>query len=250
VADLAQYPELMWLHRYELAPPIALALACFAVGGWPGLIVGFFWSTVAVYHATFCINSIAHLVGRRRYVTGDDSRNNWLLALATMGEGWHNNHHAFQSSARQGFRWWEYDPTFYLLKLLERLGLVWNLKRPTVEALRNQHRLGTRVIRRAASQVAESFNAERIAAAIAAAVGKSGLADLRARLAQAQPFAALEVFSELNLPHIPSRTEIVGRARVLLANSPSMEEIAAKAHELLLEAIGARLATLAAQSAN
>ena len=131
VADLAQYPELMWLHRYELAPPFALALACFAVAGWPGLIVGFFWSTVAVYHATFCINSLAHVVGRRRYVTGDDSRNNWLLAIFTMGEGWHNNHHAFQSSARQGFRWWEYDPTFYLLKLLERLGLVWKLKRPT-----------------------------------------------------------------------------------------------------------------------
>ena len=251
VADLAQYPELMWLHRYELARcPSRSRSPVSRSGGWPGLIVGFFWSTVAVYHATFCINSIAHLVGRRRYVTGDDSRNNWLLALATMGEGWHNNHHAFQSSARQGFRWWEYDPTFYLLKLLERLELVWNLKRPTVEVLRNQHRLGTRVIRRAASQVAESFNAERIAAAIAAAVGKSGLADLRARLAQAQPFAALEVFSELNLPHIPSRTEIVGRARVLLANSPSMEDIAAKAHELLLEAIGARLATLAAQSAN
>jgi stearoyl-CoA desaturase (Delta-9 desaturase) len=253
VADLAQYPELMWLHRYELAPSVALALVCFAVAGWPGLIVGFFWSTVAVYHATFCINSIAHLTGRRRYVTGDDSRNNWLLAIITMGEGWHNNHHAFQSSARQGFRWWEYDPTFYLLKLLERLGLVWNLKRPTAEVLRNQHRLGTRVIRRAASQVAESFNAERIAAAVAAALGKSGLADLRARLSQAQPFAAplaaMEVFSELNLPHIPSKAEIVGRARLLLANSPSMEDIAAKAHELLLEAIGARLATLAAQAA-
>ena len=112
VADLAQYPELMWLHRYELAPPFVLALACFAAAGWPGLIVGFFWSTVAVYHATFCINSLAHVVGRRRYVTGDDSRNNWLLAIFTMGEGWHNNHHAFQSSVRQGFRWWEYDPTY------------------------------------------------------------------------------------------------------------------------------------------
>ena len=131
---------------------------------------------------------------------------------------------------------------------------MWNLKRPTVDVLQNQHRLGTRVIRRAASQVAESFNAERIAAAIAAALGKSGLAYLRARLSQAQPFAApfaaMEVFSELNLPHIPSKVEIVGRARLLLANSPSMEDIAAKAHELLLEAIGARVATLAAQSAN
>jgi stearoyl-CoA desaturase (delta-9 desaturase) len=118
--------------------------------------------------------------------------------------------------------------------------------------VQNQHRLGSRVIRRAASQVAESFNAERIAAAIAAALGKSGLADIRARLAQAQafaaPFAAMEVFGELNLPHIPSKAEIVSRARQLLASSPSMEDIAAKAHELLLEAIGARLATLAAQA--
>jgi stearoyl-CoA desaturase (delta-9 desaturase) len=250
IADFAKFPELMWLHRYEQAPSFALAVICFAIAGWPGLIVGFFWSTVAVYHGTFSINSLAHLVGKRRYITGDDSRNNWLLAIITMGEGWHNNHHAFQSSARQGFRWWEYDPTFYLLTLLERLGLVWNLKRPTAEVMQNQHRLGSRVIGRAASQVAESFNPERIAAAVAAALGKSGLADLRARLAQAQSFAAKEVFGELNLPHIPTKTEIVGRARSLLANSPSMEDIAAKAHELLLEAIGAKLATLASQTAH
>ncbi len=250
VADFAQYPELMWLHRLELAPPFALAVICLAVAGWPGLIVGFFWSTVAVYHGTFCINSLAHLVGKRRYITGDNSRNNWLLAIITMGEGWHNNHHAFQSSARQGFRWWEYDPTFYLLALLERLGLVWNLKRPTVEVMQNQHRLATRVIGRAASQVADSFYPERIAAAVAAALGNSGLADLRARLSRAQPFAAMEVFSEFNLPHIPTKTEIVGRARTLLANSPSIEDIAAKAHELLLEAVGARLATIAAQTAH
>ena len=246
VADLARYPELMWLHRYELAPPVALAAGCFLAAGWPGLVVGFFWSTVAVYHATFCINSLAHVAGGRRYITGDDSRNNWLLAIFTMGEGWHNNHHAFQSSARQGFRWWEYDPTFYLLKLLERLGLVWNLKRPTDEVLQNQHKLGTRVITRAASLVAESYYPERIAAAVAAALGNSRLSDLRARLAQAQPFAAMDVFSEFNLAHIPTKAEIVSRARSLLANSPSMEDIAAKAHELLLEAIGARLQAIEA----
>jgi len=249
IADFAKYSELMWLHRYEQAPAFALALICFALAGWPGLIVGFFWSTVAVYHGTFCINSLAHLVGRRRYVTGDDSRNNWLLAIITMGEGWHNNHHAYQSSARQGFSWWEYDPTFYLLKLLERLGLVWNLKLPTAEVMQNQHKLGSRVVSRAASQVAESFYPERIAAAVAAALGNTGLADLRARLSQAQPFAAMDVFSEFNLPHIPAKAEIVSRARALLANSPSMEDIAAKAHELLLEAVGARLETIAAQAA-
>ena len=250
VEDFAKYPELMWLHRFELAPAFALAVICFAIAGWPGLIVGFFWSTVAVYHGTFCINSLAHLVGKRRYITGDDSRNNWLLAIITMGEGWHNNHHAYQSSARQGFYWWEYDPTFYLLKLLERLGLVWNLKCPTAEVMQNQHKLGTRVISRAASLVAESYYPDRIATAVAAALGNSGLADLRARLAQSQPFAAMDIFSEFNLPHIPTKAEIVGRARSLLANSPSMEDIAARAHELLLEAIGARLETIAAQTAH
>ncbi len=250
VADFAKYPELMCLHRYELAPAFALAVICFAVAGWPGLIVGFFWSTVAVYHGTFCINSLAHLVGRRRYVTGDDSRNNWLLAIITMGEGWHNNHHAYQSSARQGFYWWEYDPTFYLLKLLERLGLIWNVKRPTAEVMQNRQKLGSRVISRAASLVAESYYPDRIAAAVAAALGNSGLADLRARLAQSQPFVAMDIFSEFNLPHIPTKAEIVGRARSLLANSPSMEDIAARAHELLLEAIGSRLETIAAQTAH
>ena len=169
MADLAQYPELMWLHRYELAPPFVLALACFAAAGWPGLIVGFFWSTVAVYHATFCINSLAHVVGRRRYVTGDDFRNNWLLAIFTMGEGWHNNHHAFQSSVRQGFRWWEYDPTFYLLKLLERLGTGLEIEASDrSRSCKTSIGSGAAVIRRAALQVAESFNAERIAAAVAA----------------------------------------------------------------------------------
>src|SRR5206468_286082 len=83
-----------------------------ALGGWPGLVVGFFWSTVLLYHGTFFINSLAHVVGSQRYVTGDDSRNNWWLALITLGEGWHNNHHFYMSSTRQGFRWWEIDPTY------------------------------------------------------------------------------------------------------------------------------------------
>ena len=102
-----------------------LAVLCFLLAGWSGLVVGFLWSTVLVYHATFCINSLAHVSGSKRYVTGDDSRNNWLLAFFTMGEGWHNNHHAYQSSVRQGFRWWEIDPTYYALAgaVLDRPGL-------------------------------------------------------------------------------------------------------------------------------
>ena len=106
VRDLCVYPELKWLNRQPYLPAILLGVASWLIAGWPGLVVGFCWSTVALWHATFSINSLAHLVGRRRYVTGDESRNNWLLALLTMGEGWHNNHHAYQASVRQGFRWW------------------------------------------------------------------------------------------------------------------------------------------------
>ena len=142
---MARYPELRWLHKFEQLPAVALALACLLVAGWSGLVVGFFWSTVFVYHATFSINSLAHGSGSRRYVTGDDSRNNWLLALFTMGEGWHNNHHACQSSVRQGFRWWEIDPTYYVLWVLSGLGIVWKLKTPPATVLRNEQRLGARV---------------------------------------------------------------------------------------------------------
>src|SRR4051812_6774735 len=130
VPDLARYPELRWLDKVELAPAFLLGAFCFLVAGWSGLVVGFLWSTVLVYHATFCINSLAHVRGSRRYVTGDDSRNNLGLALLTMGEGWHNNHHAYQSSARQGFRWWEIDATWYILKLLSGLRIVRDLKAP------------------------------------------------------------------------------------------------------------------------
>ena len=144
-------------------------------------MVGFLWSTVLVYHATFCINSLAHVHGKQRYVTGDDSRNNWLLALFTMGEGWHNNHHAWQSSVRQGFRWWEADATFYILRALSWTGLVWDLKLPPEALLRGEQRLGARVIDRAAEQLAARFNPEPIARAIAAALHGPELAALQER---------------------------------------------------------------------
>ncbi|MGA2127685.1 MAG: acyl-CoA desaturase, partial [Xanthobacteraceae bacterium] len=183
IADFARYPELMWLHRLELAPAFVLAGLCFVIGGWSGLVIGFFWSTVLVYHATFCINSLAHVRGSRRYVTGDDSRNNLLLAIFTMGEGWHNNHHAFQSSVRQGFRWWEIDATFYILTALSWLRVVWDLKAPPAALLRNERRLGARVIARAAAQLAATFNADSIAATVSSTLDGASLSALRARLA-------------------------------------------------------------------
>src|SRR6267143_4752385 len=199
IADFARFPELMWLHRYELAPAVVLAVLCFLVGGWPGLIVGFFWSTVVLYHATFCINSLAHVWGKKRYVTGDDSRNNWLLATITMGEGWHNNHHAYQSSARQGFRWWEIDLTFYILRALSWLRLVWDLKTPPKEVLRNEQRLGARVINRAAAQLAGSFNSDWIAVAITSALERPQLVALQEKLAATQQ-RATEVLASVHLP--------------------------------------------------
>src|SRR5258708_1415932 len=143
IADFAKFPELMWLNRFEQVPAAVLAVLCYLAAGWPGLLVGFFWSTVMVFHGTFCINSLAHVHGRKRYVTGDDSRNNWLLAFFTMGEGWHNNHHAYQSSVRQGFKWWEADATFYLLTVLSWLGIVRSLKTPPEAIPRNPPPLGS-----------------------------------------------------------------------------------------------------------
>jgi stearoyl-CoA desaturase (Delta-9 desaturase) len=244
IADFARYPELTWLHRFELVPAVGLAVLCWLIAGWPGLVVGFFWSTVLVYHATFCINSLAHVHGRKRYVTGDDSRNNWFLALATMGEGWHNNHHACQSSVRQGFRWWEFDPTFYILKGLSWLRVVWDLKRPPEAVLRNEQRLGARVIDRAAQQLAATFNADRIAAVIASALASANLAALQEQLSATQRRAA-DVLASVHLPHLPTRQEILAQAKAMYASTPSIEDIADRAHALILDAVGARLCPVA-----
>jgi stearoyl-CoA desaturase (delta-9 desaturase) len=240
IADLARYPELIWLHKYELVPAVVLGGLCFLAAGWPGLVVGFFWSTVLVYHATFCINSLAHVRGSKRYVTGDDSRNNWLLAVFTMGEGWHNNHHAYQSSVRQGFRWWEFDGTYYILRALSWLGIVWDLKTPPEPVLRNEQRLGSRVINRAAEQLAACFNSDRIALAVGSALHAGQLPALQEALAQTQRRAA-EVLANLHLPNLPTRAELLARARAMFAKTASLEEIADRAYELLLEAVGTRL---------
>ena len=141
IPDLARYPELRWLDRYDTVVPVLLAAALFGVGALlervaphlgtsgPQLLVwGFFVSTVVLFHATVTINSLAHRFGRRRFDTRDDSRNNLWLALLTFGEGWHNNHHFFPGTARQGFRWWEIDLTWYGLRAMALLGLVRDLK--------------------------------------------------------------------------------------------------------------------------
>lgn len=139
IPDFARYPELRWLNQYHMLVPVALGALCYGLGallnlwgfdtnGLQMLIWGFFISTVALYHGTFTINSLSHVFGSQRYTTGDDSRNNLWLALLTLGEGWHNNHHYYATSARQGFYWWEIDISYYMLWLLSKVGLVWELK--------------------------------------------------------------------------------------------------------------------------
>jgi stearoyl-CoA desaturase (delta-9 desaturase) len=141
VNDLAKYPELVFLNRFDLVVPVIFAVLLYGFGflletfcpqlGTSGLQIfvwGFFVSTVVLLHATLCVNSLAHVFGSKRFETSDDSRNSFLLALVTLGEGWHNNHHRYMSTARQGFYWWEIDVSYYLLKLLAQLGLIWDLK--------------------------------------------------------------------------------------------------------------------------
>lgn len=130
IRDMAKYPELRWLNRHYLVPVVAMAIILFAVGGWHALLWGFFVSTTLLWHGTFTINSLSHIVGRRRYETEDDSKNNWVLAILTMGEGWHNNHHYYMNSTNQGFFWWEVDLSYMILRALAAVGIVWDLRKP------------------------------------------------------------------------------------------------------------------------
>jgi stearoyl-CoA desaturase (delta-9 desaturase) len=237
IPDLTRYPELVWLNQHQYLPATVLAVACFLAAGWSGLIVGFFWSTVILYHGTFFINSLAHVHGSQRYVTGDDSRNNWWLALLTLGEGWHNNHHAYQRSTRQGFRWYEIDPTYYALTALSWTGLVWDLGAPPAEVVRNEHRLGRVVVEKVARQVAAGFSGTGLGARVRGAWAlMPGFTALRARLAAGQ-VRVEELIAELRLPQLPTLEQIRARAVAILPDTSSMDEIVERARELILQAV-------------
>ncbi len=241
VRDLSAFRELRWLDRFHYLPPTILGFGCWLFAGWTGLVVGFLFSTVTLWHATFSINSLAHLLGKRRYVTGDQSRNNWLLALMTMGEGWHNNHHAYQSSARQGFRWWEYDMTYYVLCALSWIGLVWDLHVPPKSVVRGEQKLGRLVIDKVAGQLAASFPVNVIAGQVLETLAFApNWADLKARLLSASAHA--EAFwNEIELPHVPTLDEVRRYALARLAQTPSIEEIAVSTRRRLLELVHTRL---------
>ncbi len=128
IKDLCKYPELKFIDQYDVIPPILLCVALYLIGGWAYVIWGYFISTVLVYHVTFSVNSICHKIGKQKFDTKDQSRNNWLIALLTFGEGWHNNHHYCPSSARQGRTFWQIDISYQILRILAKLGLVWDLR--------------------------------------------------------------------------------------------------------------------------
>jgi stearoyl-CoA desaturase (Delta-9 desaturase) len=187
------------------------------------------------------INSLAHVHGSQRYVTGDDSRNNFWLALVTLGEGWHNNHHAYQRSTRQGFRWWEVDVTFYLLRVASWFRLVWDLGEPPADLVRNERPVGRAVVERVARQLAAHFPTETIAAQIRDQLAHSPRLEEFRRRAQSARAQAAQALAELHLPHVPSMEEIRQRARQTLADSPSLDEIASRARELVLEHVSLSL---------
>jgi stearoyl-CoA desaturase (delta-9 desaturase) len=128
IRDFASAPEIAWLDRYYAVPPLILAVVLYLAGGVQWLVWGFCVPTVTLAHATFAINTVNHMFGSRRFETIDGSRNNWLTAVFAAGEGWHNNHHRYQRAARNGFYWWEFDPTWYVIRAMSAVGLAWHVQ--------------------------------------------------------------------------------------------------------------------------
>jgi stearoyl-CoA desaturase (delta-9 desaturase) len=135
VPDLARYPELVWLDRLWMVPGLLLAVACYLLDGWAGLVYGYCVPVVLVFQLTFAVNSIGHRWGRRRFATGDGSRNNLVLGYLAQGDGWHNNHHRAPASARHGLAWYEYDVTYRAIRILRWLGLAWDVREPPAAVL-------------------------------------------------------------------------------------------------------------------
>ena len=141
VRDLARCPELLWLDRLWMVPGLLFAAGCYLALGWGGVVVGYCLPLAVMFQVTFAVNSVCHLFGSRRFETGEESRNNWVVALLANGEGWHNNHHRVPYSARHGFAWYEFDASYRLICLFAWLGLVWSVKLPPAELLAGKDRV-------------------------------------------------------------------------------------------------------------
>ena len=249
VRDLTQYRELVILNKTNYAPAFLLGFVVWLWGGWPMLVVGFFWSTVAVYHGTFAINSLAHVWGSQRYLTGDDSRNNFFLALITLGEGWHNNHHHYQSSTRQGFRWWEIDISYYILKVMSWFGLVWGLRTPPDEVVRGLNPIGRKVLDKVATELASSFSVEVISSRVRESWAESHtLEDLSDRAKRTRDQLETRI-AEMSLPHLPTIPELRDKAEEMFQESPSVDEIVNRAHELLAYMVAVHVCDMALAAA-
>ncbi|HIC63789.1 MAG TPA: acyl-CoA desaturase [Gemmatimonadetes bacterium] len=249
VRDLTQYRELVILNKTNYAPAFLLGFVVWLWGGWPMLVVGFFWSTVAVYHGTFAINSLAHVWGSQRYLTGDDSRNNFFLALITLGEGWHNNHHHYQSSTRQGFRWWEIDISYYILKVMSWFGLVWGLRTPPDEVVRGLNPIGRKVLDKVATELAGSFSVEVISSRVRESWAESHtLEDLSDRAKRTRDQLETRI-AEMSLPHLPTIPELRDKAEEMFQESPSVDEIVNRAHELLAYMVAVHVCDMALAAA-
>jgi stearoyl-CoA desaturase (delta-9 desaturase) len=236
----------MLLDRFTYTPAIVLGTAMFLWGGWPMLVVGFFWSTVALYHGTFFINSLAHEMGSQRYLTGDDSRNNFFLAIITLGEGWHNNHHHYQSSTRQGFQWWEIDISFYVLKVMSWFRVVWDLRAPPEAIVRGEKPVGRKVVEKVAAELAEAFSVEIYAARVRESWAESHTLDDLAERAKRASEQLEERLTEMSLPLLPTVPELREKAEEMFQESPSLDEIVNRAHELLAAAVAAHVCSTAA----
>jgi stearoyl-CoA desaturase (delta-9 desaturase) len=202
---------------------------------------------VALYHGSFFINSLAHVVGSQRYVTGDDSRNNWWLALITLGEGWHNNHHHYQSATAQGWRWYEIDISYYILKAMSWTGLVWDLRAPPKEVVENARPLGRKTLENVAVQVAATVPVRRMVEDLKSRWDQlPGLEEIqasaRASASKAREDAERRLTEYLAAhPEIPSVEELKERARRMFSDTPSLDEIAQRAREMIIEALSANL---------
>jgi stearoyl-CoA desaturase (delta-9 desaturase) len=138
IPDLSRYKELVWLNEYNWVPGLVYGTLMMLIGGPATFFWGFLVSLILVWHGTFTINSLSHVYGSVRYKTDDTSKNNFILAIITMGEGWHNNHHTYCSSANQGFFWYEIDMTWCVLKMLSWVGLVWDMRDAPIEELESK----------------------------------------------------------------------------------------------------------------
>ncbi|MCK6682644.1 MAG: acyl-CoA desaturase, partial [Thermoanaerobaculia bacterium] len=190
--EFSKYPELLFLDRYWVIGPLFLAAVMIALGGWQWFFWGFVLSTVLLWHGTFTINSLSHVWGRRRYDTTDTSRNNFVLSILTMGEGWHNNHHFYQSTANNGFFWWEWDPSYYVLRVLSWMGIVWELRTPPAWALAGlQHahdpmpaKATMRALDRSVAKLKKQAEEARASAAEGAAALRQHVAERAAEIAE------------------------------------------------------------------